>query len=82
MMYDINDPELIHATLQNIYTTLSVYKQKEREYRLFAKADRGCYYTADKDRYTREAEKYKKLIEELDTMTFDIVADIKRHKTI
>jgi hypothetical protein len=77
MMIVPNDPELIDAILQNIYITLSVYKQKEKEYRLFANADKGHFYTLDKDRFMNKANEYKRLIDELNAMKSDIVSDIR-----
>jgi hypothetical protein len=73
---DLTDPELIHGTLENIYTTVSVYQQKQREYRLAAKADRGHFYTNDKERYEREAEKYGKLIADLEKQKSEIITEI------
>jgi hypothetical protein len=76
MSFDKNDPELIRGMLDNIYITLSVYKQKEKEYRSAANADRGVFYTTDKDRFTFEANKYKKMIDELNNLKYDIVSYI------
>ena len=76
-MIDMNDPELIHATLENIRWTQMVYKQREREYRLAAKADRGVFYTDDKDRFIREANKYKSYTDELNVIKSAIIDDIR-----
>jgi hypothetical protein len=76
MIFDKNDPELIHGMLENIYITIGVYKQKERDNRIAANADRGVFYTVDKDRFTFEADKYKKLINELNDLKHEIVSFI------
>lgn len=79
-MIDTNDPEFVDAVIQNIYTTLAVYKQREKEYRLFAKADKGHFYTDDKDRFIYKANQYKRLIDELNALRNDIVSDICKIK--
>lgn len=76
MSFDKNDPELIHGMLDNIYTTISVYRQKEKDCRIAANADRGVFYTTDKDRFTFDANKYKKMIEELNDLKSEIVSYI------
>jgi len=49
---------------------MAIYKQKEKEYRIAANS-KGFYSTCDKERYTSEANKYKKQIEELYNIIFN-----------
>ena len=79
-MIDPNDPEMIDAILQNIYSTIMEYAQKEKEYRLAAKADKGVFYTVDKDRFTDKANQYKKMIDELNAKKSAIIYDLRKIK--
>jgi len=71
-MCDINeeDRKLQNAIIENAYSTMAIYKQKEKEYRIAANS-KGFYSTCDKERYTSEANKYKKQIEELYNIIFN-----------
>lgn len=73
---DLSDPELIHGTLENIYATLHVYKQKQKENRLAANADRGYFYTEDRDRFENQANKYGRLIADLEKQKSEIITEI------
>jgi hypothetical protein len=79
MCGDTYEKDLVEATLQSIYTYINIYKQREREYRLAAKADKGHFYTNDKDRFTNEADTYRKMIDELEKQKYEIIS---RNETI